>query len=218
MSDTSATDRQPQTGTGPGFVSPPQPAGPVEHGGQPGPQAQPELPPQGQAVEQEHRWTPEGLVTETVPVLPPERVGKGALLSLLAIPVGVLLAAGIWKLGFVASISGLVLAAGAAVLYVRGSGGRIKKGIPVVALVVLLGIVASFFAVVAVDLYSVFPQLDPSISETYAGRGSFVAENLFYGPVLREYVSTGVMLALFAALGAFGTILRLVRANAALQR
>jgi hypothetical protein len=218
--DLPSADRQPETGApGPAFAPPAAPPVPAAYGAQPQPQPAQPLPPQpGQQVEQqvEQHWTPEGLVS--VPALPPERVGHGALLALIAVPVGVVLSAVIWKLGFIASISGLVVSAGAAVLYARGSGGRVKRGIPVIAAVIALGVAGSFFAAVALDLYDVFPQLDPELAATYPSRGSFVAHNLFYGPVLHEYVRTGVLLVLFGVLGAFGTIVRLVRMNATLQR
>ncbi|GAA3562989.1 hypothetical protein GCM10022197_18160 [Microlunatus spumicola] len=236
--ETAATEHSPETGIpGPGFVPPAQPAtGPAAYGAQPVQPAGPASPEAGQAPpayagqpvpapaaygqppaqpgEQEQHWTSEGLVS--TPVLPPERVGHGALLALVAIPVGVVLSALIWKLGFVASLSGVVVAAGASVLYARGSGGRIKKGIPVIALIVAVGIAGSFFAAVAVDLYDVFPQLDPEISSSYAGRGAFVADNLFYGPVLKEYSRTIFLFVLFGVLGGFGTIVRLLRMNASL--
>lgn len=223
--DHPTTDHQPETAaSGPTFT-PPAPPAPAAYGAQPTPdrstQAGPApeaygTEPPAQPVEEDRFWTPEGLVS--TPALPPERVGRGALLALLAIPVGVLLSAVIWKLGFVASLSGVVVAAGAAVLYARGSGGRLKKGIPVIAAIIAVGIVGSFFAAVAVDLFDVFPQLDPEISSTYASRGSFVAENLFYGPVLKEYTGQLVMFVLFGVLGGFGTILRLVRMNASTHR
>lgn len=166
----------------------------------------------------EHHYGPEGLVATPTVVLPPERVGHGALLALLAVPVGAVLSAIIWRLGFVASLSGVVVAAGAAVLYARGSGGRVRKGIPVVAGIIALGIVASFFAAVATDLWTVFPTLDEEITGSYPSRGAFVRENLTYGPVLAEYTRDVVLFVLFGVLGGFGTILRLVRTNASLQR
>ena len=218
--DHPTTDRQPETAaSGPTFT-PPAPPAPAVYGAQPSPDqpAQGSAPaaygpqPPAQPVEQDKFWTPEGLVS--APALPPERVGRGALLALLAIPAGVLLSAIIWKLGFVASLSGVVVAAGAAVLYARGSGGRLKKGIPVIAAIIAVGIAGSFFAAVAVDLFDAFPQLDPEISSSYPSRGSFVAENLFYGPVLKAYGGQLVMFVLFGVLGGFGTILRLVRMNA----
>ena len=43
-------------------------------------------------------------------------------------------------------------------------------------------------------------------------------ENLFYPPMLGAEVRTGVLLAVFGVLGAFGTIVSLVRRNASLQR
>lgn len=219
------TDHQPgTTSSGPTFTPPAAPA-PAAYGAQPvtdqpaqeepAPQAHGAHPP-ARPVEQDRFWAPEGLVS--TPALPPERVGRGALLALLAIPAGVLLSAIIWKLGFVASLSGVVVAAGAAVLYARGSGGRLKKGIPIIAAIIAVGIAGSFFAAVAVDLFDVFPKLSPDITSGYAGRGSFVAQNLFYGPVLKEYSGQLVMFVLFGVLGGFGTILRLVRMNASTQR
>jgi hypothetical protein len=234
--ETRATDHSPGTSIpGPGFVPPtPTSAGPAAYGAQPAQPSPPAPPqpgqapaaysgqpvqapaaygrPQAQQGEQEQHWTSEGLVS--TPALPPERVGRGALLALVAIPVGVVLSALIWKLGFVASLSGIVVAAGAAVLYARGSGGRVKKGIPVIAAVIAVGIAGSFFAAVAVDLYDVFPQLDPEIASSYAGRGDFVANNLFYGPVLKEYARDIFLFVLFGVLGGFGTIVRLLRMNA----
>lgn len=206
-------DRQPGVdASGPAFTPPPA-AYRVQA-------AEPAQPPaaydaqQPQAAEQV--WTPEGLVS--TPALPPERVGHGALLALIAIPVGVVLSALIWKLGFVASISGIVVAGAAAVLYARGSGGRVKKGIPVIAAVIAVGIVGSFFAAVAVDLYDVYPQLDPEIAATYPSRAGFVWSNLFYPPVLAEYKRDIVLFVLFGVLGAFGTVIRLVRMNATPKR
>ena len=206
-----------QTSTPADRTTPDQP-GPAYAQPAPAPVQAP-APTPGQASSPVHPnpYGPDVPVAASAVALPPERVGRGALLALLAIPVGAVVSAVIWRLGFVASLSGVVVAAGAALLYVRGSGGRVKKGIPVVAAVIVLGIVVSFFAAVATDLWTVFPQLDPEITSGYAGRGSFVAANLFYGPVLAEYTRDIVLFALFGVLGGFGTILRLVRAGAAAQ-
>jgi len=230
--DLSSPDHQPPTGTpGPSFQAPGQPPAPPYAGagpattsgpppsaygaqsipgqpGQPGPAGQP-----GQEGPQDLRWTPDGLVA--APALPPERVGRGAAFALLAVPAGALVAGLIWKIGFVASISSFIIAALAATLYVRGSGGRFTKGILVIAAVIALGVVVSFFTVVAVDLYGYFPQLDPEVAATYPTRWGFVRENLFYPPLLKDYTKDAVLFGLFGVLGGLGTILRLVRARAA---
>ena len=158
-------------------------------------------------------WTADSLVA--TPALPPERVGRGAAFALLAVPAGALVAGLIWKIGFVASISSFIIAALAATLYVRGSGGRFTKGILVIAAVIALGVVVSFFTVVAVDLYGYFPQLDPEVAATYPTRWGFVREGLSYPPLLKDDTKDAVLFGLFGVLGGLGTILRLVRARAA---
>lgn len=84
----------------------------------------------------------------------------------------------------------------------------------VIAAVIALGVVVSFFTVVAVDLYGYFPKLDPDVAATYPTRWSFVRENLFYPPLLKDYTKDAVLFVVFGLLGGFGTIRRLVRARA----
>jgi hypothetical protein len=57
----------------------------------------------------------------------PENVISGALLALLALPVGVIVLALISSIGFVASIVGYLIAFAAVWLYRRGSGGVISR-------------------------------------------------------------------------------------------
>lgn len=147
------------------------------------------------------------------PDLPPERVGRGAALALLAVPAGAAVAGIVGALGFIATLSGFVTAILAAVLYVRGSGGRVRKGIPLIVLVIALGVVASFFTVVAVELWQTFPAVDPEVAAGYPSRGSFVTQNLFYPPVLAESAKDLAMLVVFSVLGGVGTVVRLVRAS-----
>ena len=212
--DTSAT-HQPAGEPRPTFAPPGQPTPPAPtsygpppagYGAQPAP-SQPTQP--GQPVE--HEWTADGLVAK--PALPPERVGRGAALALLAVPAGALAAGIIDGLGYIGTISGIVTAVLAAVLYVRGSGGRVAKGIPVIIGVILLGIATSFFTVVAVDLWQAFPTIDADVAASYASRSDFVAQNLFYPPVLASDAHSLGLLILFSALGGIGTIVRLVRLN-----
>jgi hypothetical protein len=58
----------------------------------------------------------------------------------------------IWKLGFVGSISSIVIAGGAAFLYTKGAGAPPRKGLVPLVLVVLIGVATSFFAIVASHL------------------------------------------------------------------
>lgn len=57
----------------------------------------------------------------------PENVIGGALLALLAIPVGVIALTLLWSIGFIASIVGFLVAFSAFWLYRRGSGGVISR-------------------------------------------------------------------------------------------
>lgn len=142
---------------------------------------------------------------------PVERIGRGLALSLLAIPVAMILTGVIWRLGFVASLSAFVLAALAVILYRRGSGGPIKRGIPGLVVVILLGTVACFFSAVLTDLVQYYGKQSPADQSSLGTLRQFVSANLFYGPVLSSYSKDMVLFGLFAVLGIFGTIVRLVR-------
>jgi hypothetical protein len=89
-------------------------------------------------------------------VLPPENRIRGLLLSLIAVPVGVILFVIIWNLGYVASIVGFVIAFGAFFLYKKGSGGRISiPGALIVAAVTLGTLAIAFIIAETSDLASV---------------------------------------------------------------
>jgi hypothetical protein len=86
------------------------------------------------------------------PQRPIEDVARGALLSLLAIPVGVVLWTLIWSVGIVASIVAFVIAIAAVWLYRRGSGGLISRsGAWIVTLVVVVTLLLSFWVGMVVD-------------------------------------------------------------------
>ena len=143
---------------------------------------------------------------------PFERVSRGIAFSVGAIPVGMLAAVLIWKLGFVASISSFVLAAGAAFLYVKGAGAPPRKGLVPLVLVVLIGVAASFFAIVASDLVEYYGT--PQGQELgYPSAYDFVTANIFNPDVLGTYGKDLAMFVLFATLGTFGTLRRMASAG-----
>lgn len=85
---------------------------------------------------------PAAIPVEPAAPLPPENVGRGTVLALLAIPAGILVFLIIWSLGFIASIVGFGVAFAALFLYRRGSGGRISViGAVVVAAITLVTLV-----------------------------------------------------------------------------
>ena len=145
---------------------------------------------------------------------PVEIVSRGILFSLAAVPLGMAVAVLIWELGFVASISSFVIAGAAAALYTKGATRTPNRGLVPLVLVVLGGVVLSFFAVVTADLVD-FYNTPQGQSVGYPSVVDFVSANLFTGNVLSSYGSQAVMFVLFAALGVFGTVRRLVRARQA---
>jgi hypothetical protein len=141
-----------------------------------------------------------------------ELVSRGLAFSAGAIPVGMAAAVLIWKLGFLASISSFVLAAGAAFLYTKGAGAPPRKGLVPLVLVVLIGVVASFFAIVASDLGDYYGTPNGQ-SLGYLSEFDFVKANIFNFGILSTYGSELAMFVLFAALGTFGTLRRMARAG-----
>lgn len=151
------------------------------------------------------------LYTQAQPV---EIVSRGILFSLAAVPLGMAVAVLVWELGFVASISSFVIACAGAWLYTKGATRTPNRGLVPLVLVVLGGVALSFFAVVTADLVD-FYNTPQGQSLGYPSVVDFVSANLFTGNVLSSYGSQAVMFVLFAALGVFGTVRRLVQARQA---
>jgi len=68
-----------------------------------------------------------------------------------AVVAGIVLTVVIWRLGFIASITSFALAGGAVFLYDKGAGTVPRKGLIPLVLLILAGVVASFFAVIGSD-------------------------------------------------------------------
>lgn len=146
----------------------------------------------------------------SVPVV--ENVGRGLLFSLAAIPLGVAAAVLIWQLGFIASITSFAIAAGAAWLYTRGAGSVPRVGLVPLIVVIVAGVVASFLAVVISDMVH-FYNTPEGAELGWPSATSFVMGNLFAPEVLGTYGTDMAMFGVFAALGVFGTLRRLLAAN-----
>jgi hypothetical protein len=157
---------------------------------------------------------PQASVPVAAQAAPVELVGRGLLFSLGAIPVGMLAAVVIWKMGFVASISSFVIAGGATMLYAKGAGAAPRRGLLPVIGVILVGVAASFFAIVAADIVDAY-HTEVGQSLGYASWLDMVTANLFNPDVISSYGQDGVMFVAFAALGVFGTMRRLLAARRA---
>ncbi len=139
--------------------------------------------------------------------VPTEAVGRGLLFGFGAVLAGVVATVIVWRLGFIASITSFAMAAGAAYLYTLGAGSAPRKGVvPLVAMIVV-GVVVSFFAVVASDAWDAYDVLAGPGS---IGRGSFIAEVVVDPQVLGSYGKDMAMFAVFAVLGIFGIVRQLV--------
>jgi hypothetical protein len=124
----------------------------------------------------------------------PENVLSGALLALLAVPVGVVILALLSSIGFVASIVGFLVAFAAVWLYRRGSGGAISRvgawvvtGIVLVTL--LLGVWVSLVVAFAdglghlgdIGLPGFWPQFNQNLPDDISANGLFIVLILVFG-------------------------------------
>jgi hypothetical protein len=144
---------------------------------------------------------------------PTERVALGLLAALGAVVGGAALTVLIWRAGYVASITSLVIAFGATWLYTVAAGSHPRRGLVPLIVLILVGVVLSFFAVVASDLvdaydYGVDSGLVPTVSKT-----EFVRRGLTDTELLSEYGKDMALFALFAVLGIFGTVRRLLASH-----
>jgi hypothetical protein len=142
-----------------------------------------------------------------------ERVALGLLAALSAVVVGIVLTVLLWRAGYIASITSLVIAIGATWLYTRAAGTNPRRGlIPLIALI-LIGVVISFFAVVASDLIEVYDDAVASGLVPTVGKSEFVRRGLTDSEVLSDYGKDMAMFGVFAVLGIFGTLRRLVSSH-----
>lgn len=145
--------------------------------------------------------------------LPPENVQRGVILSLVAVPAGVVAWTLLWEVGVIASIVGYGVAFLAFVLYRVGSGGRVTRPGAIAITVVTIGtLLLSFFVGLVVDFLGQFTKVaqlswidalgQPRFWDLFGG---FVSDNM-------GHVAVSFLLALvFGALGCFSTLRRVFR-------
>jgi hypothetical protein len=139
-----------------------------------------------------------------------EDVPRGLLFSLAAVVGGAALTIIAWRIGFVASITSFVLAAGAVFLYTKGAGVPPRKGMIPLLVVIVIGIAVSFFGVIASDAWDAYDKL----GVTGQTRTSFISDNVFRGEIIRSYGKDMVWFFVFAVLGVFSTVRRMLAAQA----
>ena len=151
------------------------------------------------------------LPPEPAPLLPPENLVRGLLLSLIALPAGVLVFTLIWNLGFISAIVGFGVAFAAFFLYRHGSGGRVSlRGALVVTLVTVGTLIAAFIFANISDIATVYSQ-ESGLSwfEVLASPGflSLALEIIFSPEGLAAIGGDAAITLLFGVLGCF-TVLR----------
>lgn len=156
-------------------------------------------------------WQPGMPVTPQPPARElPENVGRGLLLALGGVVGGFVLTLLVWKLGFIASITTFALAAGAAWLYPRGSGGGLRKGVVPLAVLIIVGVIASILGCIGLDASDYFTQNQAQLGG-YT-RWGFIASAITDPDVLKGYGGEIAMMVLFAALGAFSVLRQILGA------
>jgi hypothetical protein len=148
-----------------------------------------------------------------------ENIGRGALVALLIVPVGIAAWIVLWQVGVVASIVSFGIAIGAVFLYRLGSGGAVSRMgaiciILITAVTVLLAIFGGIVSDVAVGLgqylgISPFEALnEPKFWDVFGG---YVSD-----PQQQSDLALPVILGLaFGVLGCFSTLRNALRATAA---
>jgi hypothetical protein len=129
----------------------------------------------------------------------PENVVGGALLALLAIPVGVVALTLLWSIGFVASIVGFLVAFCAFWLYRRGSGGAISRaGAWTITTIVVFTLLFGVWVAMVVDFAHGIGHL------SNIGAGDFWTQfNNEFPDNVKTNVLSLVLVVLFGALGSY---------------
>jgi hypothetical protein len=129
---------------------------------------------------------------------PPENTGRGTIMALVIVPVGVMAWVLVWNFGFIASIVALFIAAGAHTLYRWGSGGRVGWGGAIRILLITVATLAlAFLGGLLVDFVPLWMELtSSSVPETLVDPEFWV--------ILASSASdprNGVLIALLASIG-----------------
>ncbi|MFB9315076.1 hypothetical protein [Nocardioides plantarum] len=141
---------------------------------------------------------------------PRERVGLGLLASLGAVLGGVVLTVLLAQLGFITAISSFVIAFGAAFLYEAAAGRPARKGLVPLVLLIVLGVVLSYLAVIGSDLWDAYDEIR-EVGLTEQSRAAFVGDYLFKpGDVFENPYKDLPWFAVFGVLGVFGVVRRLI--------
>ncbi len=134
-----------------------------------------------------------------------ENVGQGLLLALGGVLVGIAVIVAIAAAGYVAGLSGVVLAAAAAFLYRAGAGYPPRRGLVPLVVLIAGGLVAGHFASVAYVLHQEGPDHGVFIGWGESIRMAFDSE------VVSATAGDLAKLVLYGGFGAFAVIRGIVK-------
>ena len=159
-------------------------------------------------------FAPAPTLTSPLGIAPDERVARGLAVALLAVLAAGTLAVVVWNLGFVASITSALLAIGASVGYTRAAGAAPRRGLGPLVVLIVLGVVGTALAFVGWDASQYYSAHAAEAASAGVTRSSFVWQNVTDGQVLSSYAGDLAFYFVFAVLGTFGVVRRLLRQQA----
>lgn len=140
-----------------------------------------------------------------------EDVVRGAVFSLAVIPLGVIAWLVLWEMGWIASAVAFIAAAGAARLYVLGTGGAISRaGVWVVAGVTIVTLLLSFLGSMLLDAARFLGGGSPLTMLADTQTWDLLAYNLETNrELVNGYAGDFLLALLLSALGCFFTLRQL---------
>ncbi len=137
-----------------------------------------------------------------------ERVALGLAAALVAVLAGAGLTLAVWSFGFIASITSFVMAAGATFAYGAAAGAPPRRGVVPLVLLVVAGVVATFFLLVGYDAAQAYDEATVGVpaDQIGIGKSEFVRTSIFDGEVLSAYAQDMAFFFGFAVLGMWTTL------------
>lgn len=137
-----------------------------------------------------------------------ERVGLGLVGALGGVLLGAVLSVVVWELGFIASITSFVMAAGAVYLYGQLAGSPPRRGLAPLLLIIVLGVVGTFFILVGWDSAKAYDDLTQQYGPSQLSKAEFVQDTISDTEILSAYAKDMWLFFGFAVLGMWTTVRR----------
>jgi hypothetical protein len=135
-----------------------------------------------------------------------ERVALGLLGALVGVLAGAALSVVVWEMGFIASITSFVLAAAAVFLYGVLAGSAPRRGLVPLVLLIVLGVVGTFFLLVGWDAAAAYDDLTEQFGPADLSKREFVTSSITDTEVLGAYAKDMALFFGFALLGIWTTL------------